>query len=100
MCGLISNQLDRKKSKSMGGPLSGIKILDLSRLLPGPLCTHLLTRLGATVVKVDQPDGGDYVRYLPPMVKCVHPNRFIVRLIHSDILDFLMEPNMVQSSKH
>jgi alpha-methylacyl-CoA racemase len=51
------------------GPLRGIKVLDLSRLLPGPLCTHFLVRLGATVVKVDQPDGGDYVRYIPPMIK-------------------------------
>ena len=53
----------------MGGPLKGIKVLDLTRLLPGPLCTHLLTRLGAEVVKVEQPGGnGDYVRYMPPMI--------------------------------
>lgn len=51
------------------GPLSGIKVLDLSRLLPGPLCTHFLVRLGASVVKVDQPDGGDYVRYIPPIIR-------------------------------
>lgn len=51
------------------GPLKGIKILDLTRLLPGPLCTHLLTRLGAEVVKIEQPGGnGDYVRHIPPML--------------------------------
>ena len=43
------------------GPLKGLKVLDLSRLLPGPLCTHFLVRMGAQVVKVEQPDGADYV---------------------------------------
>lgn len=53
----------------MKGPLQGLKVLDLSRLLPGPLCTHFLVRMGAQVVKIEQGDGSDYVRYLPPMVK-------------------------------
>jgi alpha-methylacyl-CoA racemase len=51
------------------GPLKGIKVLDLTRLLPGPLCTHMLTRLGADVLKVEQPGGnGDYVRHMSPML--------------------------------
>lgn len=45
------------------------KVLDLSRLLPGPLCGHLLTRLGCEVVKVDSRENGDYVRYLPPLLR-------------------------------
>ena len=53
------------------GPLSGLKVLDLTRLLPGPLCSHFLVRLGASVVKVEQPGGSDYVRYLPPSVRYV-----------------------------
>ena len=42
-------------------------MLDMSRLLPGPLTGHLLTRLGAAVTKCDSPIGGDYVRHLPPL---------------------------------
>jgi crotonobetainyl-CoA:carnitine CoA-transferase CaiB-like acyl-CoA transferase len=49
-------------------PLHGVKVLDLTRLLPGPLCTHVLVRLGASVVKVEAPDG-DYARFVPPLIK-------------------------------
>lgn len=48
-------------------PLSGIKILDLSRLLPGPYATLVLADLGATVDKVEDPNGGDYTRHMPPL---------------------------------
>ena len=50
-------------------PLSGIRVLDLSRLLPGPLCSLMLADLGAEVLKVEDPVGGDYVRWLPPHIK-------------------------------
>ncbi len=52
----------------MAGPLSGVKILDLSRLLPGPFCTMLLADMGADVVKVEDPAGGDYLRWTPPLM--------------------------------
>jgi crotonobetainyl-CoA:carnitine CoA-transferase CaiB-like acyl-CoA transferase len=42
--------------------LSGVKILDLSRVLAGPLCTMILGDLGASVLKVERPDGGDDTR--------------------------------------
>ena len=42
--------------------LSGVKILDLSRVLAGPLCTMMLGDLGASVLKVERPDGGDETR--------------------------------------
>ncbi len=47
-------------------PLQGVRILDLSRLLPGPYCTRLLADMGAQVVKVEEPGRGDYLRSLPP----------------------------------
>jgi crotonobetainyl-CoA:carnitine CoA-transferase CaiB-like acyl-CoA transferase len=46
-------------------PLSGIRILDLSRLTPGPYLTQLLVDLGAEVIKVETPTAGDYARFVP-----------------------------------
>lgn len=43
-------------------PLSGLRVLDFSVQLPGPLATLLLAEAGATVVKVERPDGGDLAR--------------------------------------
>ncbi|MEK6807296.1 MAG: CoA transferase [Pseudomonadota bacterium] len=51
----------------MNNPLlSGIRVLDLSRLLPGPFCTLYLAQLGAEIIKIEEPNGGDYTRTLSP----------------------------------
>ena len=52
-------------------PLEGIKILDLTRLLPGPYGTMLLGDLGAEVIKVEEPERGDYARWNPPQINGV-----------------------------
>lgn len=53
---------------SMAKFLDGLRVIDLSRLLPGPFATMLLADMGADVIKVEDPHRGDYARYYPPMV--------------------------------
>jgi CoA:oxalate CoA-transferase len=48
------------------GPLSGLLVVDLTRALAGPFCTMMLAELGARVVKVENPDGGDEARHFEP----------------------------------
>jgi len=48
--------------------LEGVRILDLTRLLPGAYCTLLLADLGADVVKIEEPGRGDYMRWMGPVV--------------------------------
>lgn len=50
----------------MNRPLDGIRILDLSRLLPGAYASQMLADFGADVIKVEEPGSGDYGRSLPP----------------------------------
>jgi alpha-methylacyl-CoA racemase len=54
--------------KPQTGPLQGIRILDLTRLLPGPLGTMLMADMGAEVIKIEDPNAPDYVRVFPPFV--------------------------------
>lgn len=52
----------------MTGPLEGLRILDLTRLLPGGYATLLMADLGADVIKIEEPGRGDYIRWTPPLV--------------------------------
>ncbi len=54
--------------KKMTNALQGIRVLDLSRMLPGPYCSMMLADLGAEVIKVEEPKIGDPTRHSPPMI--------------------------------
>ncbi len=53
----------------MSLPLAGIRVLDLSRLLPGGFCSLLLADFGADVLKVEDTGMGDYIRWSPPYIE-------------------------------
>ncbi len=52
--------------------LEGVRVLDLSRLVPGPYATMLLADLGAEVVKIEEPAQGDYLRGWPPAYRATN----------------------------
>jgi crotonobetainyl-CoA:carnitine CoA-transferase CaiB-like acyl-CoA transferase len=54
------------QSSSGSAPLAGLRVADLSRVLAGPYCTMVLADLGADVVKVERPEGGDETRSWGP----------------------------------
>lgn len=54
------------RTNQQSGPLVGLRILDLTRLLPGPLGTMLMADMGADVIKIENPESPDYVRMFPP----------------------------------
>ena len=51
------------------GVLSGVKVLDLTRLLPGPYCTLFMADYGAEVIKIEEPGNGDYIRWRTPAIE-------------------------------
>src|ERR1051325_9643795 len=73
-------------------PLTGIRVLDLSRVLAGPYCTMVLGDLGADVIKVESPEGGETRGWGPPFAAgesayylCVNRNKRII------VVDFKTE---------
>ena len=82
-------------------PLDGVRVLDLTRLLPGAYATSLLVGLGADVLKVEDPRGGDGLRAMPPYASTGESGVFValcrgkrslaVDLKHPEGRDILLE---------
>lgn len=59
---------ETSKTEKPRGPLHGIRVLDLSRVLTGPFCSMVLADLGAEIWKIEEPESGDLTRVIPPFV--------------------------------
>src|ERR1035437_750716 len=60
--------------------LAGIRVIDLSRLLPGPYCSLYLAQMGAEVIKIEDPDGGEYARQVPELFAQVNRGKRSITL--------------------
>jgi Predicted acyl-CoA transferases/carnitine dehydratase len=60
----VSFVVSHSRSANAAAPF---RVLDLSRLLPGPYCSLILADFGAEVIRVEPPGGGDWTRYVPPL---------------------------------
>src|SRR5260370_34640660 len=59
----------RRSSMSDSPPLAGIRVVEVGNYMAGPFCATQLADLGAKVIKVEHPDGGDQVRQSAPLIE-------------------------------
>src|SRR6266850_3119060 len=59
---------DFVRGREVSGPLEGLRVLDLGTRIAAPFCAGLLGEQGASVIKIEQPRGGDFMREIGPFV--------------------------------
>ncbi len=70
----VAETRERRAGAAVTGALAGLRVLDLSRLLPGGFCSLLLADMGADVVKVEDTGEGDYLRWAEPRYEGAEPS--------------------------
>src|SRR5205809_715274 len=58
----ISPGVGLNVGEASGGPLAGVKVIELGTLIAGPFCARMLAEFGAEVIKIEAPEGGDQIR--------------------------------------
>lgn len=80
-CAAPADAADPGSRAPASAPLHGLRIIDLSRYLPGPLATRILADLGAQVLKIEEPKRGDPTRWTKPQVPGTHTSSLSALLL-------------------
>lgn len=95
--GLVDTPVSDESKQGLG-PLAGFVVADFSRVLAGPYCSMLLADLGATVIKVEAPDGDDTRNWVPPHRDGVSTYYMAVNRNKQSIILDLTDPTDLQTA--
>lgn len=88
------------RAPATGGPLAGMKVIELAHIMAGPVCGLMLADMGADVIKVEKPDGDDTRRFLPPDIGGVSAAYLMMNRNKRGIALNLKDPDAVEVLKN